>query len=514
MRQFLAGYEPGQKFNEEFIRLRSGEGALECLDHVARTLEVVPGVEYLGAAVETDESALAPRTREGKKWVPVEESRVDRIVVRFRISGEDPGEPGVRKEEIIEKELLYPKLMEGAYYLLGGVRYFPVWQVTDGETFRTSRGVTLKTMIMPVGLNRRPPGSQPALRLESGEEPEASVYDVRLFEKTVNMLLYPLIAMGLEGTMEWAGFPERSWGVDHQTEWSPRAEAAAGVRLGKDCVLWCEPSLLEDRFRRDVLACLQSLSGGKLTCDKAIDVEHWRRMMGAMFTKNQSALSEKAQKLTVSFRRVMDTLTQGVLRVPEEDKADAYAALRWMCREYDALRRLDNMDLAGKRIRLHEYLVYPLLVKWSAGVYRILNSKQVKYSDLKTLFSTLGPRFLIKALMNNDLLRYSNAVNGMDLFNSVLKFTMRGPQSLAHGSRNISVRYRGLHNSYVGFIGLSTSSNGDPGMSGTFTPFAPFQGRYFSSEAPWITSRSELSARSARGRQEEDDGPPEEGEEE
>ena len=44
------------------------------------------------------------------------------------------------------------------------------------------------------------------------------------------------------------------------------------------------------------------------------------------------------------------------------------------------------------------------------------------------------------------------------------------PQS-PFSSNNVNVRYRGLHPSYLGKIGLTSTSAGDPGVSGSLTPF-------------------------------------------
>ena len=73
--------------------------------------------------------------------------------------------------------------------------------------------------------------------------------------------------------------------------------------------------------------------------------------------------------------------------------------------------------------------------------------------------------------MTNDLLRYNNAVNNMDLFNSILKFSFRGVQSMGEQSGMVAARYRNIHPSYIGRVSLTSSSAGDPGLTGLFTPF-------------------------------------------
>ena len=85
--------------------------------------------------------------------------------------------------------------------------------------------------------------------------------------------------------------------------------------------------------------------------------------------------------------------------------------------------------------------------------------------------------FVVKQTITSDLLRYYNAPNEVDLFTSIMKYTFRGPQSLA---KTVTINQRDLHPSYVGRISLVASSAGDPGMSGTLSCFTKvYPGGYF-----------------------------------
>jgi hypothetical protein len=161
-----------------------------------------------------------------------------------------------------------------------------------------------------------------------------------------------------------------------------------------------------------------------------------------------------------------------------------------MMREYRTLVQVDGMDVKNKRIRVSEYLIHPLLLKFSESTYRLLNSKNLTFRGLVAVFkpfihdiddekSRPQVNFLIKKLVTNELLRYSNMVNSFDLL-TALRWTSRGPQSSSDRSRtDVSLRYRGHHPSYVGRIGLTAASAGDPGTSGTLVPFCKTQGPFF-----------------------------------
>ena len=90
--------------------------------------------------------------------------------------------------------------------------------------------------------------------------------------------------------------------------------------------------------------------------------------------------------------------------------------------------------------------------------------------------------FIIKKIGKNELLRYMGVVNDINLFQPSLKFSFRGFQGLGNGNSDVNKEYRGIHPSYIGNIGLTASSNGDPGMTGTFSPFIENSGFYFTDE--------------------------------
>jgi hypothetical protein len=148
-------------------------------------------------------------------------------------------------------------------------------------------------------------------------------------------------------------------------------------------------------------------------------------------------------------------------------------------KSYYALINKDNMDLVNKRLRLQEYIVNPLLRKFSDGTYRLLNDKlnSGSLSSLKSLFN-ISPLIIIKELIVNELLRYNGAANAIDIFNSILKVSCKGPQSIA-SKGEVPLRYRGLHPSYIGYVSLLAASAGDPGVTFTLTPFTKLEGFYF-----------------------------------
>lgn len=138
-------------------------------------------------------------------------------------------------------------------------------------------------------------------------------------------------------------------------------------------------------------------------------------------------------------------------------------------RNYITLSKLDVMDLSFKRLRLREYLIYPLLTRLSDGVYRLLNKKNPSLNDINSIFK-IPKGFLINYLVKSETIQYVNAVNTYDLFSVALKGTLSGPQSPFQGNSD-NMKLRSIHPSYLGRLDLISTSTGDPGVSFTLVPF-------------------------------------------
>jgi hypothetical protein len=81
----------------------------------------------------------------------------------------------------------------------------------------------------------------------------------------------------------------------------------------------------------------------------------------------------------------------------------------------------------------------------------------------------------------NDLVKSDELVNDMTFLQEIA-YSEKGPNSLGENSaKTISNKYRDIHPSYVGRIDCNSTSNSDPGRSGSLTPFCKlYDGFYFS----------------------------------
>ena len=87
-------------------------------------------------------------------------------------------------------------------------------------------------------------------------------------------------------------------------------------------------------------------------------------------------------------------------------------------------------------------------------------------------------------------MKFDDRCNDLDFF-SALRYTVKGPNSIGGGSggkggmkseRNISVKYRGVHPTYLGNLDINVYSSSNPGLNGSLSPFAHTNGLYFNDE--------------------------------
>jgi hypothetical protein len=215
--------------------------------------------------------------------------------------------------------------------------------------------------------------------------------------------------------------------------------------------------------------------------DDLITPWFWIDKLAVFFTKNSDSTKkfEKIKTMLISLDRLMDDATRKILNLSEEDKRNTLNIIRYMLRNFETLSREDNQDLNNKRLRIYEYMLYPLRKFFSDHIYRVLNSTTRSANILQRIFSNLNPMYIIKQTVVNELLRYYNSTNEMNLYSCLLKYTFRGPQSI---SKTVSVNQRDLHPSYTGRLSLVASSASDPGISGTLVPFIEVHDYFFTKQ--------------------------------
>lgn len=493
--QFQAS-NPETDFNESLIHWRSEDDVGSYLEDIFKALEVVPGIKFHGVTMIRDESKF-PKDLISNN---IEQSRVELAQMHFTLDLQDT-------REDITLSIFLPKLIDDFFYVLNGSTYYPILQIVDRGTYVTKKTFTLKTLLMPL-MFRRDMRAKHVDTFNGDREHDDMLYVLDLFRNRINVLRYFFASKGLAGTLQYFGveqdiviaetstITELGAGVSDYRCLEIRGSGGLVVVASNDWLnaIDIEPSKQASvaHFRSSMLATVVSaLDGIQQRFILEDDIGQWKRRLGKHFTQNSNGFEEKADKILISLERILDQRTRkNLAHVHPDDKSDVYAILRWMMRDYRTLIQVDGLSVKNKRIRMSEYLIHPLLMRFSESTYRLLNSKNLTFRGLRGVFNSFiynpedpknNPQvdFLIKKLTSNELLRYSNMTNSFDLL-TALRWTARGPQTLSERGRvDVSLKARGHHPSFVGRICLSTASAGDPGVSGTFVPFAKTKGQFF-----------------------------------
>ncbi len=405
-----------EKFNHEFIyNARHQDDICEYLTDISRALEVIEGIKFTGIEVITDEAEIMNSIR-GNFRLKIEESRLQLIKIQFRITkGEE--------FEDIELKLFFPSLIDGFYYLIDGSRYFCTWQIVDRSTYVTSKTFSLKTLLMPIIFRT---DKFIDVNATDGTVINGRLLILDVFKNRRNVLLYYFAKMGMSQTIEYFGFGDYIDVICSDESFEVDPKLYFTIKVGKGSMVICDKTIVGDPTANSfIISLVDAISSAKgITRNVADDPEQWLKKLGRLYTKNTNSQMEKAKRVMISLERILDDCTKKNLNeIPDEDKVDTYAILKYMILHYEELSKMDNMDLLNKRVRMAEYLVHPILIRFSDNTYRLLNNKTVTFKNLKSIFKNIKPGYIIKKLQTNKLLRYSNLVNDLDLFGCALKWS-------------------------------------------------------------------------------------------
>lgn len=484
MHGFLKSYSDSnpEKFNKDFIYQKKNDSILEHLIDASKTLEIIDGIKFISGELITDESKIRTKSKNKQKYISIEESRYDLAILKFEITGLQNKE--LKKEEYTI-ELFTPKIIKDFYYLLNGSRFYPIYQVIDAATYHTKNAVTQKTLLMPIVIKFK----KCMYEATDGFEYYGCYYFLVLFKNKINIFNYYFANFGFKKTIKYFGFEND---IKFSANDIEQTEDTVVFKINKNLSMSVTNTLIGDSDNNSIvltlLNALMTTNGIKYT--NLNDDIFWKKKLGCFFTKTTDPATqiEKAEKILVSVRRILDNGTKKTLRIDDEDKEDTFAIIRYILRNYNTLIHLDNMDLRNKRLRLKEHECQDFTKLCSSNSYRLLNSKDPSFDEKLSIFTNISPMFFIKQCgKSNPLLAYYNGVNTMDII-LALKFSQRGPQSISENGSSVKVRFRGPHPSYLGRIDLITCSNNDPGLTGTLSPFIKTYDYFFSKENVLITT--------------------------
>ena len=275
--------------------------------------------------------------------------------------------------------------------------------------------VYLKTLLMPLGLNG---GSSETVTFDSGYSINGIVHTIDFFNEGIrgnlkNIAFYYFIQYGIEASFDKI-FNKHEDNVLIERE--PLDEIPDGFEM---FTLIKEKLYAYVRFDGEpsetysnMLTTFLSVFKGIRTSSNIDDELFWKKRI----VKSVTSIKRAGRAMT-SLLRVLDQRTLVNLKeIPDEYKEDTFSVLHWMMLNYNELVIMDSMDIKNRRLRLYEYMFFPLLRRLSDGTYRIFNSRNITLKRLRGLFSTINPYYIIRTLGKNELLRYYNATSTLDAF--------------------------------------------------------------------------------------------------
>ena len=420
------------------------------------------------------------------EYINLNESYIRLLLVKYYVKDRS-------NEDTIDVIIAVPRIVDKYYFYINGIMRSTLFQIVDGSTYNNGTSnakipsITLKIIFMAARVTRY----YNIIKTTKGEELRLNYYHSRIFNKGIAAAKYILAKYGYYGFLKFMGLE----GAIYITKYDMDDDNYYTFKVSDDIYINTPKYLLDkNSVLQSVIITLNNAIVPGMPYESIFDDLFWVRSLGAEFTggsydKILSILDpnddsvpdtlEKGYSILDSFENIYDISTREAIRLPEEDKATTYHVLRWIMREFNALRLKDNLDIGLKKIRFAEYIASLYAFKIAQGIYRVSDAnRKATIEGIRKAIRT-DPGFLLAAITKSKMVSYRNMVSDMDSMQA-LKFTYKGVSGLGENSnQSIPHIYRSIHPSHIGRVDLDASSDGNPGITGTICPFAPVYDGFF-----------------------------------
>ena len=385
--------------------------------------------------------------------------------------------------DMITVYIAIPRIIDGFYFRLNGNMYSAMYQIVDASTYNNSaaknakkQSVTFKSIFMATRLYRY---VSKLIDIE-GKKIPITYFVINIFTKSTLVIKYFLSRFGFYDTMNFLHLRDIFVVRDLQKIDSTQSYVFPVKKSYYIVVpkLEFDDNKICQSFVYTIHNVLSHISESEFNSIFGRDL--YLYLLGSEFTsKDTSKFRDKGANILGSLEFIYDDITKNDLHLSDYDKSDIYRVLRWMMYEFNSLRQKDNLDISTKKIRYAEYLASYYATKLAFGIYRI--SDRGADADLDTMRKALQipPMFLINKITKCELVNYKNCVNDIDSL-IALKYTYKGISGIGQKQNAISNQYRSIHPSHLGKVDIDSSSNSDPGTSGTIVPLANVYNGHFS----------------------------------
>ena len=418
------------------------------------------------------------------EYINLKDSDVKLLVVRYYLKVKE-------NFEYVDVFILIPRIVDRYYFRISGNVYYAMYQIVDGSTYNNStstnsktQNITLKTEFMPVKLYKK----VNVVNTIENEELKLTNYTSMIFNKYLHGLKYMLAKFGLYETMNFMGINCIRF---YNEEVIDSKLYTIKVR---DIYITVPRMILDNDIVTQSLidTIYTNISKHNVSYEELFTREYWLASLGAEFNNYNST---KGESVLNSLEGVYDISTRESIRLPEEDKYDIYAILRWMIREFPHLRAKSNLDLSTKKVRYAEYIASLYAMSLCKSIYRLsdINKRVTIEAVRKSVIKR--PTFLLDEIVKCRLVNYRGLVNDLDSLIAT-KYTYKGISGMGEkNSKVVPQIYRSVQVSDAGRLDIDSSPKSDPGMGGIICPMTKlYNGSFSEFEEPnyWEKEFGEL----------------------
>jgi len=421
-------YDPLNRFNKKIIDYKENDynSISPIIKIMCKSLEVCDNIEFNRLEMITDEEEIFKR----KQTIELENSRLMEAKCVFNIKDEKGDyiiNDKTKEKEEIGFSFLLPKLLEGSKFLISDVKYYPMIQIIDFKPIFKKDRMILKTLINKMTINFK----------KTREKP--SNIEVDLYTKKVP-LIYILFSMEEPIDVLRKMFSH--------FEFSDEMIDETSIKIGSRFLHIYDEDKNEE-YKQFYMAIIKNTKIKSF--DSFLNKTYFIKNLGSKFTSNTNTIESKGQKILYSLFRILDPITQVHL--------DCNNLVDLILREIKTYTTYNDtqMNLLNKRIRLSEYILFPLIRRLSDNLYMYLNNPYKNDNKLRNIFK-INKDIVIDYLKTSELTRYDDSCNSLDVIQKT-KATFVG--SVGGLSQEIPASLRMLDESYLNRIDLITSPTGD-----------------------------------------------------
>lgn len=417
------------------------------------------------------------------EYINLKDSDVKLLIVKYFIKVKE-------NFQYIDVYILVPRIVDKYYFRISGNIYYAMYQIVDGSTYNNStsasskvQNITLKTQFMPVKLYKK----NFIMTTIEGQEIRITNYTSMIFKKYLYCIKYILAKYGLYGTMKFMGINCLQFHNQHIINDNMYTFEVNGIYISVPKMVFDHDAVTQ--------ALVHTIYSSVLSTTKYEDIftsEFWICSLGGEF--NNYSIT-KGESIMNSLEGIYDISTRESIRLPEEDKKDIYAILRWMVREFPHLKAKSNLDVSTKKIRYAEYLASLYAMSLCRSIYRLSDINKRVTIDSVRKSVVKRPTYLLDEIVKCRLVNYRGLVNDLDSL-IALKYTYKGISGMGDKSvKAVPQIYRSVQPTDAGRLDIDSSPKSDPGMGGIICPLTKiYDGSFSEYQEPnyWEKEFSEL----------------------